>query len=47
MIPYGAKKLPKYSGKMGAVGSAFYLDPEYTYIRREKERNFCTHSRGD
>ena len=37
VIPYRAKKLTKYAGRMGAVGSAFYLDPEYTYIRREKE----------
>ncbi len=37
IIPYRVKKLTKYAGKMGAVGSAYYLDPEYTYIRREKE----------
>ncbi len=37
VIPYRAKKLTKFAGRMGAVGSAFYLDPEYTYIRREKE----------
>ncbi len=37
LIPYRAKKLTKYAGRMGAVGSAFYLDPEYTYIRLEKE----------
>jgi dCTP deaminase len=36
VIPYQSKKLTKYAGRMGAVGSAFYLDPEYTYIRREK-----------
>jgi dCTP deaminase len=37
-IPYRAKRLSKYAGKIAPVGSAFYQDPEYGAIRREKER---------
>ena len=38
VIPYRAKRLSKYAGKIAPVGSAFYQDPEYGAIRREKER---------
>ena len=38
VIPYRAKRLSKYAGKIAPVGSAFYRDPEYGAIRREQER---------
>ncbi len=38
VIPYRAKRYTKYAGKVTPVGSAFYQDPEYGYIRRQKER---------
>ncbi len=39
VIPYRSKRLTKYAGKIAPVGSAFYQDPEYRYIRRQKERD--------
>lgn len=38
VIPYRTKRLTKYAGKIAPVGSAFYQDPEYHYIRRQRER---------
>lgn len=43
VIPYRAKRLTKYAGKITPVGSAFYQDPEYGYIRRQKERERARH----
>lgn len=36
LIPYQTKKLTKYSNQVSPMGSAFYTDPEYSYIRRER-----------
>jgi len=43
VIPYRAKRLTKYAGKITPVGSAFYQDPEYRYIRRQRERDRADH----
>ena len=43
VIPYRAKRLTKYAGKTTPVGSAFYQDPEYRYIRRQWERDRADH----
>lgn len=37
-LPYNAKKLTKYSGKMSTASSAFFRDPEYARIRTAQEK---------
>jgi dCTP deaminase len=37
-LPYGQKKLTKYSGKMSTASSAFFKDPEYARIREAQEK---------
>lgn len=37
-LPYGKKKLTKYSGKISTASSAFYRDPEYARIREAQEQ---------
>jgi len=37
-LPYGQKKLTKYSGKMSTASSAFFRDPEYARIREAQDK---------
>jgi len=38
-IPYRSKRYTKYADRVTPVGSAFYQDPEYAALRRQKERD--------
>ena len=44
VIPYRSKRLTKYAGKITPMGSAFFQDPEYRYIRRQRERDGARHT---
>ncbi len=42
-LPYGQKKLTKYSRKMSTAASAFFKDPEYARIREAQEKLVYTY----
>lgn len=44
VIPYRSKRLTKYADKVTPIGSAFYTDPEYRLIKRQREREHARHT---